>query len=380
MPADKAKSLAKTAPCVKPMALSQMDRSMRLFRSRSAGAWWLYAARRLLAALPILLGVTIFSFVLMRLLPGDPASYFISGPNAGPAEIQALREHLGLDRSLPEQMLIYGRELLHGELGYSLGSGQPVARDLWIRLPASLELTAVALLLALFISLPLGVAAALRPHSWIDHAARLLSTLSIAMPAFVSGILLIYLFYSKAGWVPAPAGRIDLFIGEPPRITGFLLLDSLLEHNAERFSAALAQMILPAATMALFALGPITRITRAGMLASLGSDYIRAARALGLPQSRVVYGYALRNALIPVVTTLGVVISYMLGANVLVEKVFAWPGIGSYALDAAITNDYAPVQGFILIVALLYVLLNLAIDLLYGLIDPRMIDSGTGAP
>jgi len=345
---------------------------MHLFRLPSAHSWWLHATRRLLATIPILLGVVAFSFVLMRLLPGDPASYFISGPNTGPAEIEALRQQLGLDRSLPEQMLIYFRDLLRGEFGYSLTTGQPVARDLWQRLPASLELTAMALLLALLVSLPLGVAAALKPDTLVDHAARLLATLSIAMPAFVSGILLIHVFYNQAGWAPAPAGRIDLFIGEPPRITGFLLIDSLLDGNAERFRAAFAQMLLPAMAMALFALGPITRITRAGMLASLGSDYIRAARALGLPRWRIVYGYALRNALIPLVTTLGVVISYMLGANVLVEKVFAWPGIGSYALDAAITSDYAPVQGFILTVACLYVLLNLIIDLLYGLLDPRM--------
>jgi len=331
-----------------------------------------YTISRLAAALPILAGVVIFTFVLMRLLPGDPASYFASGPNAGPAEMQALRDRLGLDKSLPEQLYIYVRDLLHGDLGQSLTTGQPVAKDILTRLPASMELTAVAFILAMLVSLPLGVAAATRPNSLLDHAARVISTAGVSMPTFVTGILFIYIFYYYAGWAPDPTGRIDIFVGAPPRITGFLLIDSLLTGSAERFMAALAQLILPASTMALFAIAPIARMTRATMLGILSSDFIRSARALGLPPRQILFGYAFRNALIPIVTTLGMVISFMLGANVLVEKVFAWPGIGSYALDAVVTNDYAPVQGFILTVSALFILLNLAVDIIYGLIDPRI--------
>ncbi|MBM3557480.1 MAG: ABC transporter permease [Alphaproteobacteria bacterium] len=338
----------------------------------AATGLWKYGARRLAAALPILAGVVVFTFILMRILPGDPAAYFASGPNATQAEMEAIRAKLGLDRGLPEQLVLYVRDLFRGELGQSLTTGQPVARDIATRLPASIELTAIAFLLALAIALPLGVLAATRPNSAIDHLTRLVATAGVSMPTFVTGILLIYLLYYLAGWAPSPTGRIDVFVGAPPRVTGFLLIDSLLNGRLDRFLAALAQLALPASTMALFAIAPIARMTRASMLGVLSSDFIRSARALGLPGRQVLFSYALRNALVPVITTLGMVLSYMLGANVLVEKVFAWPGIGSYALDAVVTNDYAPVQGFILTVAALFVALNLAVDLIYGLIDPRI--------
>ncbi|MBM3569103.1 MAG: ABC transporter permease [Alphaproteobacteria bacterium] len=338
----------------------------------SGGRWLGYAARRLAMAVPILLGVVLFTFVLMRLLPGDPAVFFASSPNPSQAELLALRAKLGLDRSLPEQLAIYVRDLARGELGQSLTTGQPVARDLLARLPASIELTVVAFLLAMAVALPLGVAAATRPNSWLDHLARVVITAGVSVPTFVTGIVLIYLFYYLLGWAPDPTGRIDVFIGQPPRVTGLLLIDSLLNRNPERFLAALKQLALPAATMALFAIAPIARMTRASMLGVLSSDFVRTARALGLPRRQVLLTYAFRNALIPVVTTLGMVLSYMLGANVLVEKVFAWPGIGSYALDAIVVSDYAPVQGFVLAVSALFVFLNLAVDLIYGLIDPRI--------
>lgn len=334
--------------------------------------WLRYGMQRLAATLPILASVVVFTFVLMRLLPGDPASYFISSPNAGPAEIQALRERLGLDRSLLEQLVIYIGDLFQGNLGYSLTTGQPVSKDILARLPASTELTAVAFLLAILVAIPLGVAAATKPNSILDHITRVLSTAGVSMPTFVTGILLIYLFYYKLGWAPDPTGRIDVFIGAPARVTGFLLIDSALQLDMERFLAALKQLILPATTMALFAIAPIARMTRATMLGILSGDFIKTAKALGLPRTQILFGYAFGNALIPIVTTLGMVLSFMLGANVLVEKVFSWPGIGSYALDAVVTNDYAPVQGFIFTVAVLFVLLNLTVDLVYGLIDPRI--------
>lgn len=334
--------------------------------------WLVYGMQRLAATLPILASVVVFTFVLMRLLPGDPASYFISGPNAGPAEIQALRERLGLDRSLPEQLVIYVGDLLRGNLGYSLTTGQQVSTDIMTRLPASTELTAVAFLLAILVAIPLGVAAATRPNSLLDHVTRILSTAGVSMPTFVTGILLIYFFYYQLGWAPDPTGRIDVFVGAPQRVTGFFLIDSALELDGERFLAAFKQLILPATTMALFAIAPIARMTRATMLGILSSDFIKTAKALGLPRRQILFGYAFGNALIPVVTTMGMVLSFMLGANVLVEKVFSWPGIGSYALDAVVTNDYAPVQGFIFTIAVLFVLLNLTIDLIYGFIDPRI--------
>ena len=240
------------------------------------------------------------------------------------------------------------------------------------RLPASLELTLTALLLALSCALPLGIVAALAPNSAVDHGVRLLCTLGVCVPTFVSGLLLIYAFYYLLGLAPDPTGRIDIFASQPPRVTGFLLIDSALAGDWEAWRAAATQLVLPATTMALFVLAPLARMTRAAMLAVLTSDFIRTGDALGLSRRRVVLVYALRNALLPVITIMGIVFSTMLGANVLVEKVFSWPGVASYALDALLASDYAPVQGFVLLMAAIFVLVNLVVDLLYGLADPRV--------
>lgn len=325
---------------------------------------------RVLAAVPSVLGVIVITFVLTRALPGDPAAYF-AGPAASQEAIDQIRETLGLNRSLPEQFLIYVGELLRGDLGMSLTTGQTVVSDLMTRLPASLELTLAGLLFALVLALPLGILAAVRPGSWIDHGVRLLATAGVSLPTFFTGLLLIYLFYFRLGIAPAPLGRLSVLYSSPPPVTGLFLVDSLLAGQLETFGAALAQLVLPAVTLGLFALAPLARVTRASMLGVLSSDFIRTARASGLAPGLVLFGYGFRNALLPVVTSLGVVFSFLLGANVLVEKVFAWPGIGSYAVSALIASDYAAVQGFVLTMALLYVVLNLLIDLLYTVIDPR---------
>jgi len=240
------------------------------------------------------------------------------------------------------------------------------------RLPASGELMLLALFLSVGIAVPLGITAAMRPGSGVDHACRVVTTAGVSLPTFFTGLLLVYVFYYLLGVAPAPLGRLDVFFSAPPQHSGFYLIDSLLAGDIETFCAALGQLVLPAATMAIFTLAPLARITRAAMLGALGSEFIRTARASGLSGPRIVFVYAFRNAVLPVITTLGVVLSFMLGANVLVEKVFAWPGIGSYAVDALIASDYAPVQGFVLMMALLYVLLNLVIDLVYGVVDPRV--------
>ena len=328
-------------------------------------------ADRLLASLPALLGVVVLTFLLMRVLPGDPAVFFASGPSAGQEEIEQIRHQMGLDRPIPVQLVSYLGDIARGNLGRSLTTGQPVLTDLRNRLPASLELTVTALLIALTLALPLGILAALRPGSLVDHAVRLVCTLGVCVPTFVSGLLLIYVFYVVLGLAPDPTGRIDIFAASPPEITGFLLVDFALVRNWDRWWAAATQLILPAGTMALFVLAPLARMTRASMLAVLGSDFIRTARSLGLSETRILLVYALRNALIPVLTIAGIVFSTMLGANVLVEKVFSWPGVASYALDALLASDYAPVQGFVLLMASIFVLVNLTVDLLYGIADPR---------
>jgi len=328
-------------------------------------------AKRLLIAIPSLVGVVIVTFLLTRALPGDPAAYF-AGPAATREAIEQIRVRLGLDKPLPEQFVRYVGDLAKGDLGQSLTTGQPVVTELRTRLPASAELTLLGLIVSVAIALPLGIFAATNPNSLIDHACRIVTTAGVSLPVFFTGLILVYVFYYLLGWAPAPLGRLDIFFSPPPPVTGFYLIDSGLAGNFETFRAALSQLLLPAFTLAIFSLAPIARMTRASMLAVLASDFVRTARASGLTPFTVVVTYAFRNAMLPVVTTLGMVFSFLLGANVLVEKVFAWPGIGSYAVEALIASDFAPVQGFVLTMAVMYVLLNLLIDVLYGIIDPRV--------
>lgn len=328
-------------------------------------------AQRLTAAVPGVLGVIVVTFLLSRALPGDPAAYF-AGPAATPQAIEEIRQKLGLDRPMWEQFVDYIGDLVRGDLGTSLTTGQPVMQELVTRLPASAELTLLALVVAVLVAVPLGVLAAVRQGSWIDHLSRVVTTAGVSLPTFFTGLLLVYVFYYKLGWAPPPMGRLDIYFSPPDQVTGFYLIDSLIARDLELFVAALGQLILPASTLAVFALAPLARMTRASMLAVLSSDFIRTAKASGLRSHTVVVTYAFRNAVLPVVTTLGMVFSFLLGANVLVEKVFSWPGVGSYAIESLIASDYAPVQGFVMTMALLYVFLNLLIDVLYGVIDPRV--------
>jgi len=328
-------------------------------------------SKRLLLVIPNLIGVVIITFLLTRALPGDPAAYF-AGPAATKEAIEQVRSKLGLDKPLIVQFGHYVTDLARGDFGNSLTTGQPVATEIRNRLPASAELTLFGLFISISIAVPLGILAAVKQGSWIDHTCRVVATAGVSLPVFFTGLLLVYVFYFLLGWSPAPLGRIDVFYSPPPQVTGFYLIDSVLSGNLEGFRAAFSQLLLPGLTLGIFSLAPIARMTRASMLAVLASDFVRTARASGLDDRTVIITYAFRNAMLPVVTTLGMVFSFLLGANVLVEKVFAWPGIGSYAVEALISSDFAPVQGFVLTMAVLYVVLNLIIDILYGVIDPRV--------
>jgi peptide/nickel transport system permease protein len=327
--------------------------------------------KRAAMAIPSFVGVVIVTFLLTRALPGDPAAYF-AGPAATPQAIQEVRVKLGLDKPLIVQFGHYVVDLVHGNLGTSLTTGQPVVTELRNRLPASAELTLLGLIVSIIIAVPLGILAATRPNSLVDHACRVVATAGVSLPVFFTGLILVYVFYYLLGWAPAPLGRLDVFFLPPPQVTGFYLIDSLIAGDFGTFIASLKQLFLPALTLAIFSLAPIARMTRASMLAVLSSDFVRTARASGLSPFTVIVTYAFRNALLPVITTLGMVFSFLLGANVLVEKVFAWPGIGSYAVEALLASDFAPVQGFVLTMAVLYVAINLMIDVLYGVIDPRV--------
>ncbi|SEO73568.1 ABC transporter permease [Aquisalimonas asiatica] len=327
--------------------------------------------RRLLEAVPTLLGIILVTFLLTRALPGDPAAFY-AGPAADEQSIAQVRTAMGLDQPLPVQFGHYAAGLMRGDWGVSMNTGQPIIEELQRRLPASLELTLYGLALAVLVAVPLGVLAATRPNSWVDHLCRVLVTAGVSMPVFFTGLLLVYVFYYQLGWAPAPTGRMSLMAIPPDTVTGMLLIDSILTANVEAFVDSLRHLALPVITLALFALAPIARMTRGSMISVLESDYIRTARASGLSPRTILFTYALRHAMLSVLTTLGMVFSFLLGANVLVEQVFSWPGIGSFAVNALVSSDYAAIQGFVLSMALLFVSLNLLIDLLYAVIDPRV--------
>ncbi len=326
---------------------------------------------RLLVALPNLLGVVVITFLLTRAIPGDPAAYFAGG-SATQEAVEQVRRQLGLDRPLPEQFLHYIGQLARGDLGLSLTTGQPVLQELVARLPASLEVVLLALVLSCALAIPMGVMAAVRPGSWFDQCSRLVITAGVSLPTFFTGLLLAYVFYFLLGWAPSPLGRLDPVFSPPPTVTGLYLVDAALARDAALWWASARQLMLPVLTMAIFVMAPIARMTRASMIAVLSADFIRTARASGLSPATVLVRYGLRNALLPVVTTLGMVFGFMIGSSVVIEKVFGWPGVGSYAIDALTASDYAPVQGFVLAMGVLFVLLNLLVDIAYGLIDPRV--------
>ena len=306
--------------------------------------------KRLVVAVPSLIGVVIVTFLLTRALPGDPAAYF-AGPAATKEAIEQIRVKLGLDKPLIVQFGHYVSDLARGDLGNSLTTGQPVATEIATRLPASAELTLLGLLLSVVHRRAARHPRRHTPGSLVDHACRVVATAGVSLPVFFTGLILVYVFYYLLGWAPAPLGRLDIFFSPPPHVTGFYLIDSAIAGDWEVFRASVKQLVLPALTLGIFSLAPIARMTRASMLAVLASDFVRTARASGLTPFTVIVTYAFRNAMLPVVTTLGMVFSFLLGANVLVEKVFAWPGIGSYAVEALIASDFAPVQGFVLTMA-----------------------------
>ena len=326
---------------------------------------------RFLMSLPLLFGVVVVTFVLIRALPGDPAVIYASGPNTGAKEIEAVREAMGLNKSVPEQFLRYLSDLASLNFGNSMVTGQPVIKDFAQRLPATIELAVFAFVISLGVAVPVGMLSAVYRDSWIDQVARVLTSVSAAMPGFFFGLILIYVFYFLLGIASEPIGRLSGWSIAPPVVTGFMTIDALIDGDTGLFWEALGKMILPALSMAIFAIAPLMRMMRSGMIDALDSDYIRAARAYGLSEPKMLLQYALPNAMLPVLATMSMVLSTMLGANIMIEKLFAWPGIGSYSINALMGVDYAPVQAFVLIVACMFVFLTLTIDLISAAIDPR---------
>jgi ABC-type dipeptide/oligopeptide/nickel transport system permease component len=294
------------------------------------------------------------------------------GGFATPEAIAALEKQMGLDKPLWEQYILYFWNLLHGDIGTSWISGHPVAVDLLRRLPASVELALCAVFLAMLVGLPLGIVAALKKDSIVDQVARLIAIFGASVPLFWLGLVMIFTFYYVLDLAPPPMGRMDARVVAPERITGFLLVDTLVQGDFDAFRAALGQLALPSISLAVIVVSSIIKISRSATLEVLRMDYVQTARAIGLSMREIVTQDVLKNAFIPILTMLGIVLGYLLAGNVIVERIFAWPGIGSYAWNAILSKDLYAVQGFVLFIAIIYVGINLVIDILYIVVDPRI--------
>lgn len=332
-----------------------------------------YVARRIIAMLIVLLGVSIITFSITRVVPSDPARLWV-GSRATEQQIEQARHELGLDRPLYVQYLIYLGDLLHGDLGVSMHSRRPVVEDIRNYFPATFELTNLAMILAVAIGLPLGIISATKKDTGTDHAVRIFSLWGVSMPVFWLGLLLQLLLSSTLHILPT-TGRVDPFVNlqSPLRtITGMYSVDSLLTGNLPVFISTLQHMIMPAFALSCGCVVMITRITRSSMLEVLRQDYIRTARSKGLAERTVIYKHALKNAMIPTVTVAGLTYGFLLGGSVLVESIFDYPGIGLYAVGSTLLIDYPAIMGVTLLLALVYSLVNLAVDMLYAFLDPRI--------
>jgi len=318
----------------------------------------------------VIFGVSVITFALSRLVPGNPAR-LLAGPHARQAEVDALAERYHLGGPVLEQYGVYMSGLVRGDLGLSVTSRRPVAEDLAQYLPATIELTAVAFALTVLIGLPLGVLSAVRRGGLADHLARIFSIAGVSMPVFWLGLVLQVIFYKHLELLPV-GGRLGTLDIEPDRVTGFYTIDSLLAGDLPLFGSVLLHLVLPALTLAIGSVAVVTRMTRASVLETMGADYVRTARAKGLGARSVLNGHVLRNAFLPTLTVLGLQVGYLLAGNFLVESVFNWPGIGLYAIDAISNLDYAAIMGVTIVVSLIYVTVNLVVDLVYLKLDPRI--------
>jgi peptide/nickel transport system permease protein len=318
---------------------------------------------------PVLFGLSVLLFIFVHLLPGDPA-IAILGERARPDLIAALRANLGLDRPLYAQYLQYFGQLLRGDLGHSIVNDRPVLLEFGNRLPATIELSLAALVIAIGVGVPLGRLAAFRQRTWVDGAATTLSVMGVSVPVFVSGLALQYIFAVQLGWLPS-SGRLDPRINIDP-ITNFMLVDTLLEGRLDALRDAMLHLVLPAIALGSISLAIISRITRASILAVAQEQYVRTAEAKGLSERQVRSAHIMRNAWLALSTVLGIQVGYLLAGATLTETVFAWPGVGRWVVDAIAARDYIVVQSSLLVFALLFLLVNLAVDVSYAYLDPRI--------
>lgn len=329
-----------------------------------------YLLRRIGYTLITLWGLTLITFILTRVVPGDPARV-AAGPQARQEQVEQIRKIYGLDKPIWIQYGVYMKNLLRGDLGKSLWSKRPVVEDLKAYFIPTLELGLAAGVIFFFLGVPLGILSAIYRNSILDHFLRLFSLAGVSFPVFIFGLILQLIFYKFLGWFPA-GGRIDPFVGAPRHLSGFYVLDSLLTGNWKALSSSLHHLFLPAVTLAYSSLAVVSRMTRASLLEVLSQDYVRTARAKGLSESIVIFKHALRNAMIPILTITGLQIGSLLGGVLLVEVIFSWPGLGTYAYTAVTVLDVNAIMAITLIIGFLYTTINLIVDILYIVLDPRI--------
>lgn len=329
-----------------------------------------FILRRILLLIPVIVGLTIIMFAIARLLPGDPVA-LAAGPNATKAEIAALAAEYGLDKPIWVQYANYVSGLAHGDLGTSLLTRRPVAADIAAYLPATLELVFAAMFIAVVVGIPLGLVTAVWRNRWPDYLAQVGAIGAISMPRFFLGLLLQLCFAMWLMWLPL-GGRLPIVVIPPPTVTGFLTIDSLIAGNWSAFVMSLRHLALPAIAMSLSPLATIMRMMRSSTIEVMQQDYVMTARALGLPSRKIIIKYVARNAVSATLTVIGLYFGWLLGGTVLVETVFDWPGLGLYATKAIVSQDMMPVIGVALVIGLLFVFANLVIDVLYGVINPKV--------
>jgi peptide/nickel transport system permease protein len=322
-----------------------------------------------LQIIPVLLGVSIIVFFMVRAIPGDPAQILL-GQNATQEQVAQLRTQMGLDKPAPVQYLVFLRDAFTGDLGESIVTGRPVTVELMARLPATLELTAFAMFIAVLVGVPVGVISAVKQYSILDKITSVLALTGISMPIFWLAMILVVIFTVELGLLPFP-GRLSSET-TITAITGMVLVDSLLTFNFAGFWDGLKHLILPAVALGTIPMAVVTRMTRSSMLEVMNEDYVRTARAKGVVPWRVVFKHALRNAMLPTVTVIGLQVGLLMGGAIITETIFAWPGVGQIAYDSINRRDYAMIQGVVLYGALLFVLVNLVVDILYAILDPRV--------
>ncbi len=331
---------------------------------------WAYLVRRLLLAAFAVFGVLVIVFFLSHVIPGDPVAAIL-GPQAPEHILQDLRHRYGLDRPIYEQFGRFLGRLVRGDLGESLATHRPVIQDLRQFFPATIELATAAIFIGAGAGLLVGIISAVARGSLLDHAVRFLSLIGLSMPVFWLGLVLLLVFYFWLGLVPG-SGQLDIFISRPPHVTGMILIDALLAGDWGALRNALGHLLLPAVVLGSHALVGIARITRASMLEVLGQDYIKVARAKGLAERTVILRHALKNALLPIITVIGIYYGGLLEGAVLTETVFSWPGLGRYATSAILSQDFAAIMGVTILIALVFSLANLVVDLAYGFLNPKI--------